>query len=64
MIRKGIPCGEGGAARTGPVSAVQPAGARWLGYAAAGCALAFAVVTLYWGLGGRLGLDLLGKEII
>jgi hypothetical protein len=64
MIRKGILRGEGGAACTGPVSSVQPAGVRWPGYAAAGCALAFAVVTLYWGLGGRLGLDLVGKEII
>ena len=36
---------------------------RWVGYAAAVTAWAFAVVSLYWGSGGTLGLNTLGDDI-
>lgn len=36
---------------------------RWPAYAAAGWALAFALMSFYWGLGGTIGLATLGVEI-
>lgn len=36
---------------------------RWAGYGAAAAAFSFAVVSIYWGLGGRWGLDTLGGDI-
>jgi hypothetical protein len=46
-----------GQLRTGAVS-------TWPGYATAGCALAFAAVSFYWGRGGSYGLDLVGQEAV
>jgi len=37
---------------------------RWPGYAASACALAFAMVTFYWVLGGRGLLDLIGTGLV
>lgn len=37
---------------------------RWAGYAAAVCALLFAVPSIYWGLGGILLLDTVGREAV
>lgn len=34
------------------------------GYAAAGCAFAFAAVSFYWGSGGTLGLATVGREAV
>lgn len=54
------------AARGEAVSQHYPAvsaSGRWVGYAAASTAWAFAVVSIYWGLGGTAGLGTLGGEI-
>jgi hypothetical protein len=40
------------------------AGARWPAYAAAWCALIFAVLTFYWALGGTFLLDTIGQEVL
>lgn len=37
---------------------------RWAGYATAVCAFLFALVSFYWGLGGTVGLDTLGREAV
>lgn len=41
-----------------------PAGARWPAYAAAWCALIFAVLTLFWALGGTFLLDTIGQQVL
>lgn len=53
--------GEGGAT---VAATPQAGGARWPAYAAAGCALAFAAVSVYWGCGGVAGLDTVGAEAV
>ncbi len=37
---------------------------RWAGYAACACAFAFAAVSFYWGGGGTVGLDRVGREAV
>ncbi len=48
------------------VTSGGPAGrsGRAVGYAACGCALLFAAVSFYWGLGGTFGLDTVGQEAV
>jgi len=44
---------------------VRPSrGGRAAGYAACACALLFAAVSFYWGLGGTLGLDTVGQDAV
>ncbi len=41
-----------------------PRAGRWPGYAASACAFLFAAVSFYWGLGGTLGLDTVGRGAV
>jgi hypothetical protein len=50
---------------SGQVSALSLHSAgRWAGYAACVCAFLFAATSFYWGTGGTLGLDLVGREAV